>query len=244
MEDNNNPETKNEDPKKYIDFFIEQLDSTTALRDEMNKDYVEIRTDNIKQKRNFFQQLTVLSGAIIGLSSIFGHEGILNILYFRLGFFLNILFIIAVTLYFREILDKEGNDLLKQQDGYNVIFDNRIKIMSKYVENRSFTKKGIMDYLQETESSAEAKSIKLEVDKMNEDRTKRLTGKEAMDFSGELFVFLFVFASFFIFLSFFFVEINLYLLLSIIIFMIGLIFTDSVTFFVKKISKFLNFIKN
>lgn len=235
---------KNEDQKKYMDFFIEQFDSTTDLLHEMNKDYVGIRVDNIKQKREFFQHLTILSGAVIGLSSIFGYERILNILYFQIGFFLNLLFIILITLYFREILDKEGNGLLSQQDRYNVILDKKRKIIEKYLKNRLFTEKDILNYLQEVESSEEAQSIKSELNEMERGRIERLSGKkQEMDFSGELFTFLFIFASFFIFLSFFFKEINLYLLFFAIIFMDGLIFTDSITFFTKKISKLINFIK-
>lgn len=241
--ENNNPQPKNEDPKKYADFFIEQFDSITDLMHEMNKDYVGIRVDNIKQKREFFQHLTILSGAVIGLSSIFGYEKILNILYFQIGFFLNLLFIIVITLYFREILDKEGNDLLAQQDRYNVILDKKREIIDKYLKNRLFTEKDIINYLREVESSEEAQSIKLELDKMEKERNKRLSGKKEMDFSGELFVFLFISASFFIFLSFFFKEINLYLLFFIIIFMVGLIFTDSITFFTKYISKLINIFK-
>ena len=149
-----------------------------------------------------------------------------------------------VALYFREILDREGSALLGQQDRYNNIFDKRIKIISRYVEGRLFTKDGIMNYLKETESSGEAKSIKLEVDKMNEARIARLSGNKEMEFSGEIFMSLFIFASSFVFLSFFFEEVNFYLLLLIIILVIGLIFTDSVTFGIKKISKLINIFEN
>ena len=134
---NENQQIKNEERKKCINFFIEQFDSITNLMHEINKDYGEIRISNIKQKREFFQHLTILAGAVIGLSSIFGYERILNILYFRIGFSLNLLFIIMIILYFREILDKEGNELLAQQDRYNVILNKKRKIIDEYLKKRT-----------------------------------------------------------------------------------------------------------
>jgi len=234
------------DAEKNIpfDFFIEQMDSTSDLMHEMNKDYVEIRTDNIKQKREFYQHLTVLSGAIIGLSSIFGYEEILNIQYFNIGVFLHLLFIVIITLYFREVLDIEGNELLAQQDRYNIILEERRKIINNYIGKRLFTKEDIISCINEMMSSEGSKSLESELINMEKERKDRLNSIKEMDFSGELFISLFIFASFFIFISFFFKEIGFSFFIFAIILILVLIFTDSITFFIKKISKLINLLKN
>lgn len=226
--------------EKFQKFLEKELDSFIQLRHEVNKDFADLRISHIKERRGFFIHLTILSGAILGLSKIF--LGPLNPYYFWTGFILFLALIIFILFYMREILDREGEGLQKQQDEFNEIFDERIDIILKYMKDTSINKEKIIKFHQELISSKGASKLAEENKKLREEREKRNRSEAPLDFSGEFILFLFVLGTFFIAISLFKYNFPPILLISLVILIFYLTFTDWAIKLTKFISKIITFL--
>lgn len=194
----------NTEQQKFIDFLTEERNETTGLRGEMNKNLQEIRLRFTEQRWEFFKHITILSGAVLGLSSLVKTpQGS----YFVIGVILNIAVIIFCLLVVRETLDKESNELQKMQDDYNSILDEKVSFIDgQFVEIGNGRKVddcvvAIKDFITNVAAFPGAQKIKEDNERLKEDRKLRFY--KPMDYSGELALFLFVSASYFLAISIF-----------------------------------------
>jgi len=227
--------------KEVLDFFQKELNATTSLRNEINKDYAGLQIDIIKQRRDLFYKIAVLSGAILGITKFFTHPQNQN--YFLVGVILFLFLIIFILFYIRESLDRDSNGLRRQQDNYNTILEEKVGLLEKYLTNAIFTKEKIKSYFKELESSEAYKLIKKENESLSKERKNRLEGKEFLEFTSEFVLFLFTTASFFIFISLVKPQLSWMWLLASILFIACLTFLDITKPIVRFISKPLNFLK-
>lgn len=230
----------NNEHNKILNTFLKEHDDALNLRNEMNKYYTEIRIDNIKQKRDFYKFIAILSGVILGLISIIDKPIIKE--YFFIGLILSILLIIFILNYIRETLDKEAAELRAEQDRYGGIMQEKINLVENYLNVKEYTEEIIKDYQEKLKSLPGVKLLSEEVNKLDEQRKKR--HQEPLDYSGEIIIFIFVLSSFFIAASFLFpnkLEWTNLLFLIIIIFYIS--FTDMAFKFTKYISKGVSYLK-
>ncbi|MFH1161996.1 MAG: hypothetical protein V1696_01840 [Candidatus Jorgensenbacteria bacterium] len=190
--------------QKFIDFLIKERDETTSLRGEINKGFNEVRLKLAEQRWEFFKHVTILSGAVLGLSSLVKTP---QNSYFVIGVILNIAVIVFCLLVVRETLDKESNGLQKMQDDYNSILDGKVSFIDeRFVEigngmGISDYTVAVKDFITNIAALPGAQKIKKDNEQLKEDRKLRFY--KPMDYSGELALFLFVLASYFLAISIF-----------------------------------------
>jgi len=103
--------------------------------DELSKLYVEVNQDIdsrlfnvIKQRREFFQNIVIIAGVIIGLMLSFGESIIITRSYFFVAAILYLFLIFLVYSHLGGILDDEGNGISKMRAQYNNFLDAQLDI--------------------------------------------------------------------------------------------------------------------
>lgn len=183
------------------DLLQKDRDASAEFRDELNHYFVEKRFANIAQKKDYYKHLSLLSGIIIGLSSLVKPE-LLTTPYFLFGILTQILLIVFISLYVRESIDKEGSDLLKEQDKYNGYINEKLNLVDEYIKKISgddFNENTASEYLHKHNELGAREALQKEVGELEKKRENR--DSEPLDFTGEFFAFLFSIGTFLIGLS-------------------------------------------
>ena len=235
---------ENIEKDQVSDFFSKEYNKTLDLKEKIRNSMRESSLQNLKQRREFYQNLILLLGAIIGIAAFWGVDKLANATYFEIGVCIYILFVLLVTFYFREVIDKEGNLLHKQGDEIDFVIGEKQKLLSKYIKSANFTYIAKSNFWKELRDIPTLKKLKEEVANNEDNRNKRIKGEYSPDYTGEVFVSFFVFSSLFIILSIFFKNINLFAIILVSIILIVLIFMNSATFFIKLVNKILNSVVN
>ncbi|MBI2013813.1 MAG: hypothetical protein HYS87_03240 [Candidatus Colwellbacteria bacterium] len=236
----------NLEQQRFIDLIAKERKDAIRLRNDLNKDFKDTQIKIAEQKWGFFKHVTILSGAVLGLSSIID---IPNNNYFFIGLVLNIIVIIFNLLIVREKLDNESNNLQKMQDEYNLALEERLNLLDEYFgrigrgEKFDNSYEATKEYFQRLSNLASTDKLREENKKLSEERKSRF--KKAMDYSGEISLFLFVLASYFMVTAVFGLQPSQLLNIVIIVF-ISLItlFFDSASKLSRFISVIIHYIKN
>ncbi len=222
----------------------EEVIDSKLLREEVKRkqDIVfNLKIDVEKQRREFYQNLTILLGAIIGLESSWGYENILNKNYFITGVVCYIIFVLIVSIHFKKILDDELNYFQHKED-VNSIYGEEVEKYLKTSQDRK-----VSTFLNSFKRVPIIENLKRESEKENnellEGRKKRLEGK-SWYFTGEIFLSFFTVSSLFIVISFLPYTINLPTLFFIIFVLLVIIFTSFTDFLINNLNKFINIVIN
>ena len=113
--------------KKYKK-LLNDLTENAELKHRMDKDYRDLNLNVVRQRREFYQNIILLSGIIIGLLASFGDKYVKNEAYFGIGIFVYFFLVILIYNYFREALDGEQNEIHHQQDILDVFLDKMLEV--------------------------------------------------------------------------------------------------------------------
>jgi hypothetical protein len=230
------------DDKKAIEFFSEQYDSTIKLKENVLRDFMELKISVIKSKREFYQNLIILLGAIIGLASFWGYEKI-NKISFIIGVVTYIIFVLFAVLYFREVLDKDLNGLQSMDDKFSIVIGKKQKLVEDYIKGGIFTKEKVLEFLGSLKSDPAIAKLEEDNKKLVDERDKRMEKRLPLDFTGEIFVFLFFISATFLTLSLTVKNIDWQAIPLIIIILIIVSFNNTADLFIKNINKFINYVR-
>jgi len=225
-----------EEEIKNLEFLKKEYSEIPALRNEMNKNLVNRRIETVNQRRDFLKFIVYLIAAIIG-SSYFLNVSKSRIHYFT-GIILLVSVIVFIILYLRETLDIDDINLRDLQDKYNLILDEKSDFVLNYITTKKYSDIDMENYFRELKNLSCAKELANDVKKDREAMKNR--GKELLDYSGELIVFLFLSGIFFIVSSVFPSHFNWIIILfgEIIILLVAC------TNFAKLISRIFSFVIN
>lgn len=185
--------------EEIIDFVSKEHENTLNLYKELNQNFLEQISNNISQRRIFYQNLATLSGIILGFVPFFFEEGKIQqpaLIFFSIIFLLSV--IILIVNYLRALMDCEGDQLKKQLDGYNEVLNLQMEKRRKFLENGVYTEQAFRDFL-----SGMVSDSKISIDKIKNDSEKNKESKKIqMDYAGEFFILFFVLGISLILISF------------------------------------------
>src|SRR3989344_4945215 len=172
--------------EKFFKLLQDERDKIVSLRFDMNKDIGERQIMNINQRREFFQQITILS---LGFASItFLADQIKHETYFYLGIIFLITVVLLISSLLRETFDHESRSLKTLQDKYNAIIEEKYELINEF-SNEKFTDNSIREYFSRI-SALSGVSI-LDEDLKHEKEERKNISQQSLDYSGELIIFIF-----------------------------------------------------
>lgn len=217
--------------QKFIKFLFEERDKIKAVQLDAIREINDKRIMNINQRRAFFQLIITAS---LGLSSIsFFHNIEVNKLYYYLGFSFLMLDVFIILSWFREILDKEGNELLGLIEKYNRVVEEKVDYIDKFI-NKTTSDEYPKEYFSGLKELPNVSALKKEI----ESPQKVI---KPQDYLGEMIIFLFVIGALFLFLSVI-KSINLFYIFFLVLLVFSLSFQDFIIKIIEKFSKIVIFL--
>lgn len=221
-------------PDEFMDYLDKEKESAAKLRDDINKHVGNERTTEFRNKRSFLQNIVITSATLLGFVSAFSVVNdkllILNI-YFAIGIGLHLFLICFITLYLREAIDKNIEELLKLQDRYDKMIKYQIDLAQQYLSAFIKDQQNIFDkfkkYQEELLNSDMAKQLKTETEVLDKERENRNNGKSELEYSGEIAVFCFVCGTIMIFLAILNIKLPIFYFLSLLVILFYFTFTDN-----------------
>lgn len=193
---------------EIFEFVQKGHEETLELHSNLNKDYISHIADSVSQTRDFYKNLTSLSGIILGFSPFFFEKG--NVqqegLFFS-GIILFLLVIILVSNYLRSVLDVEGNEFRKQLDEYNLMLYPQMEARRKFFEGGTFTPETLHALFLEMGKISQST---IDLLKKRDIDSIKLKKRKEMDYAGEFFTLFFASGIILIALSF----TNIHLIIS------------------------------
>jgi hypothetical protein len=145
-------------------------------------------------------------------------------------------------IWFRAILDEEINGLIALQDKYNIIIEEKLKLIRNF-SKKNFNQNLFKEYLKELSNLPGAEILREDLKSEAEKRSNR--NREIPNYFGELIIFVFSLGVIFLFLSIVKFSINNFILiLSIILWFLLMIYPNSFKIVDLLFSKIANFLNN
>jgi hypothetical protein len=220
-------------------FFLKQQNDTVELRQDIQTRTTDQLRDTRGQRRVFYQNLALLLGAAIGLVSIAGTSEIKNIAYFKFGLGLYVFFVLILILYLKETLDRDSEEIQNLGDQIDYAIEEKLNLVKTYLVKKVFTnaeKNNFIDALQELPYIEDLKNLNK---KITTGRDNRLKGDKDWDFSGEIFVSLFLSSGILITTSLI-SKISLFEILELVIIALLLTFSNKTLGLFRKINQLFN----
>jgi len=175
---------------------------------EMSRDILEKKVSAIKEKRVFFQNVALASATILGLTSVFSSisGSAIVVSYLGYGIALHLAVISVVFLYMREVLDEDLEGLTKTLDKYGQILSEKkilieSSLMNVLTSEHINVDQALSEYMAGIEKLPSIDGVKKDMEEFEEQRRSRKSGKDIMEFYGEVINFLFISASLFILMA-------------------------------------------
>ncbi|MCG2695142.1 hypothetical protein L6261_03630 [Candidatus Parcubacteria bacterium] len=228
-------------PEQIYEKLTKKRQLLTDIRNDLNDNLGKHRIKLISHRREFFKTIAVISIAVLGLSPVLIDK--INIIsYFILSIFIYLVLIILILSFLREQIDKEDTEIRNEQDKYNIILENSIKILDKYIETENYTEEALHKCFKEEKEAESIKIIKKENEELSFQRKNR--SLERLEYTGEFFIFLFASATIFMLASIILsIELNIFVVICVLILIFGVTFSDSCLKIIELISKFVFFLK-
>jgi protein-S-isoprenylcysteine O-methyltransferase Ste14 len=229
--------TPEERKEYFLKYIQEQFDKTLELRNEFNKDISSLQIKNIDQGREFYKNLTLLSGAVFTLILTLGKPVYPMYLFIGAGFYIVLIFLII--LYMRELLDKENIQLRAQSDNYNDLLTEMVEFYGEYLKKdpKDITEDLVMGHFKKMQELRSFKDFTAENKKIIEDRKNRIAaGEHFINFAGEIFVSIFMIATFFSLVSLY-GQLSVSMIFLVLILLIILSFGSTAVFTINFFSK-------
>lgn len=220
--------------------IFEYREGIISLRDELNKDYLKYRTDNVRERRELFKYIATISVAVLGATS-FVLEKTNNANYIIVSLVLHAVIILMTVVYFREVIDMEGKELRSQQNRYNAAIKEALNITDSFIRKNDFSMEKTSEFWSKIKESKGAADMEEENKKIEESRKNE---EKNLDYFGELIIFLLISATLFMILGSSDFNLNYYELISFIVLILILSFSNFALKFNHLISKFATFLRD
>ncbi len=219
-----------------IKFLQKESSDTRALRDASNKDIGSKLILIINQRREFFWRAATLALGLSGGLTFFYNKTVHKEFFYLSLFFFGLVVIYAIV-WTREVLDSDGNDLQKLQDKYNTAFKEKIDLINEQAKEiyQTNPQEFITNYFNKLKQMSSVPSLMEEFEQV--DKARRNRDKQVQDYSGEIFVFLFFCGLLFLIFSLIWIQISILLMLSSVLLIFGISFSDNLLKIVRSISK-------
>lgn len=220
--------------------FIQRRRTFSNLNNEILKDYFDIQSRNIFQNQEFLKHISLISVAILSLSGLFIGKAII-LKYFIAGVFLHLLIIFLVLSYLRETLDIKINSLQEEKDDCANIVRDQINLIDRYLEKEKLTEKIYEEYLSNPIFTNDSKKIEKKV--LGKEKQRKDKQSQPLNYFKEFIIFLFVAASLLIFISLIEFDLNIWVIILTILFLLILSFSSPSLFIVKNLDMFFKRIR-
>lgn len=216
--------------------LLEEYESTQKLAERMRFSFLGYQIENISQRREFYKHITLISSAVLALSPVI-ISNTLSKSYAYIGIIIYFFLTILIFTHIREALDIDANGFEESIKKYSEISSEKIDIINGFLSSKSIDDNKLREYLSRLVSSKGAATLKEDIKKSDIEAETR---KSNPNYFGELIIFLFTSASFFILISFF--PIPLATIVGAIAFIFGIIFSPLAATVEKWISKPAHFL--